>query len=402
MKQLCKHEWKCYLVAILLAAIFMTGYRIHIINNWNWMTIDELGEAIQYYSSERQMDEEIGDIFLIPDQIVSMVNKISYSLTSYENIKIIVLMLLVMKFFRYWTERDAYGREFLVTIPVKERTKKGFYLLADSILVVVSLVIYTAGILIYLTNIFHRIGIEIPWLTKAVLGEMITSICYMLMLLGMIGFLELLFVDGMMKIIGSAGMLAMSAYILTAGFDVFGKTGWMQHIYGFFTFNSAGNQYFGNVADLHDPIWTHTILNPEMRIRGQSITEFILGTGFIDPEEVSWQLGFSDLGEFSRLFDFSRISTYAGLAAGYLAAGCILMAITVWLSGKLDVSKRNGFYFSFGRYLFSLLVGSCFFIICIMNAAAWWHKYLIAAAAVCVTGILLYKTRPGGLSGRIV
>lgn len=437
MKRLLKYEWKRYLMAICLTSIFMIGYRMYAIQGWgtdymkfykNILPEDFAQGSVGEYSIDdlckvcgvnsmndlcalygaSDMDEfyrlygaddinefyeqRIGEITeQLYESVIIILARVSYGYTDMENVKIIMLMLLVMKIFQYWTERESYGREFIVTLPVKGRMKKGFYVLANGILVTASMVIYTAGILIYLKNIFQHSEVEIPWFSKAVLGEMMTSIAYMLMLLGIVEFLEILFVDGIMKMIGTVSMFGMSAYMLEAGFNVFWKIKWIQKLYGFLTLQAAGKQCYERLADEHDGGWTHNVANLEILFQGQWLRELVSEK---KPWAAEWINDVIGMEESSRLFDFSNLSTYAGLVVCYLLIGCVAAGITIWLSGKLDVSK-NGFYFSFGRYLFSVLVAGSFFTICMIYADAWWHKCLVVMGSVCVGGILAYKTAPG-------
>lgn len=286
MKRLLKYEWKRYIMATVLISIFMIGCRIRDIQSWDSITymkkevqiyksilqedsiqnstgehriedlckvydvnnmndlcalygVDDMDEFYRTYNAddinkfyEQRIDEILVDIY---EYVIHILRAVSYGYTGMDNIKIIMIMLFAMKIFQYWTERERYGREFMVTLPVKARAKKGFYVLANGILIMSSMAIYTMTILIYLKNIFQYSEITIPWFSKAVLGEMVTSIAYMLMLLGMVEFLEILFVDGIMKIVGVAGMFGMSAYMMEAGFDVFWKIKWVSKLYGFLT-----------------------------------------------------------------------------------------------------------------------------------------------------------------------
>lgn len=362
MKRLLKYEWKCYLAAILITSILMIGYQFH--------------NSMFLLSEGNYMERITGVVDSVSYGFFNMINDQCY-------IVILMLAFLIMKIFQCWNEKNVYGREFIVLLPVKKRTRKGFYVLADSIFVTVSMLIYTVGILIYVTYGLRRIEIEIPWLTKAIVGEMLTSISYMLMLLGIIEFLEILFVDGIMKIVGVIGTLGMSALVLENVFDKFFKWQFVQKIYGFFTLEGAGNQYFEEYTNIFsNGGWMHSITDPPIFFQGQSVKELISVKKWIlsDPE-------------FSRAYDFSHISTYAGWAACYLIIGCVMAGIAIWLAGKTDVSK-SGFYFGFGRVLFSIVVGTAFLTMCIGAAKTVWYKLLVVVGAIGIIVVLVYMMTP--------
>lgn len=390
MKRLLKHEWKCYLAAILLTSIFMLGYQFDNIFEGNY-----LEKIISSYNDGAQSDFEQNDIgeygidnIYFP--ITGFVDSVSYGLLNIANdqwnIVILGIALLIIKFFQYWNEKSVYGREFIVMLPVKKRTRKGFYVLADSIFVAASMLIYTVGALVYVIYGLRRYEIEIPWLTKAVIGEMLTSISYMLMLLGIIEFLEILFVDGIMKIVGGVSMLGMSAFVLQKGFDAFYKVQFVQKLYGFLTLKGAGKQYFEedtiNFFSIGE--WRHSITDPPILFQGQSLGE-------LPYEKWGFNLSFDE--EFSRIYDFTHISTYAGWVVCYLIIGCIMAGIAIWLAGKSDVSQ-HGFYFGFGRVLFSIFVGAAFFAMCIGAVKVIWHKLLVVGAAIVIIVVLIYLMDP--------
>lgn len=391
MKKMIKHEWKRYLAFIFLTSVLLLGYRIYIMNSWG--TVDNLEAVVRDYNGEKQLEyangEEFGeyDISELCYDIWDIVIQISYGFLYGNNICMMIGILLLLKSFRYWNERNSYGREFVVTLPVKERARKGFYVGADFVLVISTMLIYTVGMLAYVTNLFEGNAIEIPWLKRAVMGEMLTSIAYILMILGVIEFLEILFVDGKMKIAGTVGIFAMVIFLLETAAEVLYKENWVQEIYGFFTLNRVGNQYA--LTENKCIEWTHVITNPEVLFQGQPLIEVIA-------EKSQWSehvMQYFEEPEFCRMYDFSHISTYAGYAAGYLIIGCIMTGIAIWLAGKTEASK-SGFYFAFGRYLISILVGVTFLAFCIKGAVALWHKILIVVAAFGVAVLLIYKTNP--------
>ena len=390
MKKMIKHEWKRYLVLIFLTSVLLLGYRIYFIDSW---TVDYLEAIVGDYNGEKQLEyangEEFGeyDISQLSYYIWDIVIRISYGFLYGNSICMVIGILLLLKCFRYWNERNSYGREFAVTLPVKGRVRKSFYVGADFVFVISSMFIYTVGILAYVTNLFERNAIELPWLKKAVLGEMLTCIAYILMILGVIEFLEILFVDGSMKIAGTVGIFAMVIFLLETAAEVLYKEDWFQEIYGFFTLNRVGNQYA--LTDNKCIEWTHAITNPEILFQGQPLIEVI-------SEKSQWSehvMQYFEEPEFCRMYDFSHISAYASYVVVYLIIGCIMAGIAVWLVGKTEASK-SGFYFSFGRYLISILVGVTFFEVCIKGADALWHKIFIVVAAFGVAVLLVYKTNP--------
>ena len=302
---------------------------------------------------------------------------------------IISVAVLILKAGIFWIEKDSYGREFFQFLPIRRKDRVCFHFLMDSLLIFLSASAYIVFLYIRMISMFRTQNIEMPWLWKAVCGEGITGICYLLFLLGVIAFLEAIFVDGIIKVLGSASMMGMLACMMEGLFGNNQTSVLLQKLYGFFFMKAAGgNSYVLYREDfklnIYEGMWIHDLLHSEIFYKGEVLdygAAMLACTGEnadrICHSEVSW------------LYDFLHCSSYLGYVLGYLGLAGIFFGVSLYLTKKQELS-RQGFYFSFGKYLFSSVVCGTFFIILISQTGIFWHKCIISVSSILLFSVLVY------------
>lgn len=99
------------------------------------------------------------------------------------------------------------------------------------------------------------------------------------------------------------------------------------------------------------------------------------------------------MGNLFQMYNFSEVSTYIGYAVGYLLIAAILIAFSVLLYKKQEISKK-GFYFSFGRYLFNGWICMMFTLICLYFSITYIGRFVITAAGLLLFFGLNYAMNP--------
>ena len=186
MKKLFKKEWKFYGAAIVLITLVLIGYDIAPEEVW--------------YSDEVAPYE-------LSWWIPSMIRGVYCGDTTI--IVIIAIAYVLIKCHHYWNERNSYGRDFKLTLPVKKRAMEGFYLLADMTLVMLPCVLYRVWQYTVAVSDMEKLHVEIPWLWSAMLPLLLADLAYLFMLLAVFRFLEGLIVNGVWKVAGAAAVIAL-------------------------------------------------------------------------------------------------------------------------------------------------------------------------------------------------
>lgn len=363
MKKLWKQEWKYHigftvLATILLVIICDVQYAIVEWQSFWQIAIDNANNNTMY-------------LLTVLDLGNSMANAIIYEFFV-SVLTVITITLLVKKGLIYWQENNLCGREFFQSLPIRTSQRYRFHVYMDMVMIVVPIVIYTLyeymKVKEYLEGT-HQI--ETSWLLSSYCGIAITTISFIIMLLGLLYLMDILFTNGYMKLVGFGGCYMMTFLSLNSLFGWFPFNRVMQTVYGFFTLNSVGgNRYVSTEAygytwssDVQRYYWLHDNLNAPVKVKGEwmDYAAVKLHAG----DNMEW------ISEWNRLFDFSNPSSYLFQVAGYLLIGLGMIGIVFYLLKKKDVSKE-GFYFEGGRYLISGAVAITVFLM----ITAWNDKVL--------------------------
>ncbi len=301
--------------------------------------------------------------------------------------------LLVKKVFIYWTEQNRCGREFLQSLPIKKINRVQFHLIMDLLQLVLPVLIYGLYEYVQMHTFLETVAkLHIPWLLASMFGMMLTSICYTVMLLGVLYLIEAFFVSGSMKLMGFVGVYIMAGTIFNCVFDQLYANKWVQNIMGFFTMESAGGAKYDLLMATEiafEDIWSweygshfawfYEHMSPPLRYMGEWFDYSSLGT--TAHESKVW------LDMINGVYAFSNVNNYIYYALGYLAIGLVLIGFVIVLTDKKELSK-DGFYFDFGRYLMSGMIALT--VLCMITD---WHGklWLILwdVAASCIVFFLM-------------
>lgn len=377
MKKLWRQEWKYYLLFLVAALVWLCA------GNHVW----ELFSDPLSVDSLVNMREPLNIISFVGFDLDFQVGYVCVAALLGVSVCLPVLVvLLVGKGFIFGLEKNSYGRDFLQLLPVKRKERICFHLTMDSLLVLLVLTIY--GLIFYfkVEGFLARAEISLPWLGRSVFGMIATDICYLWFLLGIINLLEVLFVNGRTRLAGVIACMGMSAYVVSWLFDHNTARPFYQKLFGFiFQKLSGGRFYSPELAAKLNYLpgnWAHKMLTPEILYQGKPL-EYMAEYVYAGKTEL---VGTVNL---SILFDFSRWSSFGWYALTYLVLGAVLAVLAVRLYQRQDLSKE-GVYFSFVKYLVSLMVSITIFLVLNVNPEMPVHTVLSAAAAVITFFLMVF------------
>lgn len=377
MKKLLRQEWKYYLLFLVVAVMWLcTGNHVRDLFA-DPLSIDVLLNTPEPFNIIGFVGGNLD--FRVGRACVGGLLGVSVCLP-------VLVVLLVGKGFIFGVEKNSYGRDFLQMLPVKRKERICFHLLMDSLLVLLALTIY--GLIFYfkVKGFLAQVEISLPWFGRAVAGMIATDICYLWFLLGIINLLEVLFVNGRTRLAGVIACMGMSAYAVNWLFDHNTARPFYQKLFGFlFQKLSAGRFYSPELAAKLNNLpenWVHKMLTPEILYQGRPL-EYMAEYVYDGKTE------FVGTINLSILFDFSRWSSFGWYALTYLVLGAVLAVLAVRLYQKQDLSKE-GVYFSFVKYLVSLMVSITIFLVLNVNPEMPVHTVLSASAAVIAFFLMVF------------
>lgn len=397
MKKLLKHEWKSYGSAVLLIMLVMLIYDFY---DFGLIMVDN-------FSEEEFM---IGIGYVISDVLGSVCN------VNTTNIIITVAAYCIFKLYKYQTERNSYGREFLATLPLTKRKTQVFYWLADYALVLLPNFVYWLGCFIYAKIWFAHYHVEIPWLFEAVYPGMIVVAAYLLMLLAASHLVESLIVNGTWKIFGSIAMLGLLSGILIMAEDTLGDN---DYFWAFVSIDNRSSVYdvlyygqdeeytkkYDEIYDLIDSqdadLALEDLYNGEYGISaeiyydGEPLSEIFykMAEGKFagqDPGDLSknqfvrnaaldWLTVDAAMSEFRQ---YGKIPE-PEVVWGNLLVAVMLFVWEILLAGKKEASSQI-FYFSFVKYIYAVLIAAMTCYLGIAVADSLWHIVLIVLSSICI------------------
>lgn len=364
MKKLFKQEWKYYLFFLLV----LTGM-LFVTNNY-WLEMIEVeGEGALLNLSKWSGYCVYWDILY---GIACFVEGELLSLALQE----VLAVLLIVKSIFFWMEKERSGREFIGTLPVKRIDRMAFHFIMDGLLVVIPITVYAVCRYYQINSLLLQRNIEIPWLAGSIFGGTLTSIAYLLFLLGLINVLESLFASGFVRIIGTVGGIYAGFGIIDFMFTLNEGVKWVQNLYGYLALESAGGSFYLPVPagkSLYDEGnfgWGHKAMDYTMYYKGELV-------------ETSDEIKEISMFGIDRVVDFSNMDSYIGYVLSYLILAALLIVVAVYLVKRQEASKSE-FYFKAGRYLLCAVLSGYLTMIILLNAIAVWHKCLIVAAGIMV------------------
>lgn len=382
MKKLWKHEWKYHLfftIALLLILI---------------LSCQRLIQNLPYYVFEDVTDVSEMNVRIVVFEIIWMVENINYHF-SHDIVTMVLAVLLVKKGLIYYMERTSYGREFFQSLPICKKERFRFHLLMDTITIMVTITLSGVFECVALQQFLSQYQIDIFWLPFSYCGMVVSVISYVFMLLGFLYFVESIFVNGFMKIVGFGSGFLMIRFVISFIFDRFWQSRIVQHIYGFLSGQSVAGNYYTKITDPnYDSLingatqyytWVHEHLNPPMLFMGETVDYGLIS----EWDDYALEM----LTSLNRLYDFTNPSSYVLYVVGYLVIAILLEGIAYVLIDKQELSKEV-FYFEFARYLVSGLLAIAYYVMLVSNQMAVWHQILCAISAVLVFCLLVHLLSP--------
>lgn len=363
MKKWLSHTWKYYFGCTILIFIFLllSNYYIRDLLFHDYQLLDP--DSI-YWN--------------VQDSMAGM----NYIYVGASNI--LVIGCVVMKLLRFWVEKDSWGRSFFASLPVKRHEQKRSQIVADFVVVVVAYGLLTLTLYIVAHKLFHTFDFKPDWFGASLIGEMITSIAYTWMLIGLLHLVEAVFVNGIGKVVGiifTYGWIELSELGIRG---VFSWTKGLQTIYGFLLCELPGKQHYElyNAPDsisLYDGGWVAEAV-PVTKIYNDIKPDFIPEQYW--KQEMVWDAG-------ARFYHYSDMSSYLGYAIAYLLIGILLCVIATKLVEKQDLSKKL-FYFKQVKYVYAALIGSAFWFMMMMHVDSVAHLITICVSTILLVVFVIY------------
>ena len=339
------------------------------------------------FMSEYDMNKYAINIFLkTEDQLREAVNLLHglHSRYTSDYPEVLMLVFLILHGAMLWGQRNKSEREFLKTLPVAGEKTLFYRFTMDILLLTASIAVTSVVTYKYISNSYDKCEIVIPWLGSSIAGMSVTLFCYMIMILGIMYFMEALIVRGDMKVIATAFCMVMFHYSVnwlyqTKTFDqnsIFNKFVGFVNMYAV-----GGNRYIieQNSWGAYD-CWIPKNMTYNVFFQGK---EYILSTynnGII----VSYTGG---------VIGFSHIDLFVWYALGYMAIGVIATIVAVSLQKKQDTSK-SVYYFDFATLIIGTLIFTTIFVFFFVQVPEYWYSWaLIGLIAVAVFIHMSHKKR---------
>lgn len=369
--KLFKYEWKKYFAFFVIGILFII---------FNIVSTHTEYYLLDFKDIDLYDKDNFGLIVLAQfSDIGEMINTVFI-----RNVLFISGLLVVMRLVGYYLDRKSSVREFRESIAIRRKSKFIFHVFMDLILVALLLVVYMATEISVLQNNCHSNHVVLSWLPQSILGICITSFAYIFMIEALIVMIEQLFPNGMMRLPGLFGILLMSGICISNSLNLFRNIKLFQYIYGLFTLKLAGGNYFdvkfryGGSDPSLASAFGHDELDVPVLYNGDNLTKILSGK----PDYNGYT------GTFSRLYDFSHMSSYIGIALIYTIIAVLLIAIAYRCSINKDHSKQI-FYFEFEKYLFAGIISLTVLSMLAVLAVSIWHMIIIVIASVIMFFILV-------------
>ena len=246
----------------------------------------------------------------------------AYSIT-----KVMIIILILSKLYRYWSERKGNIREFYETIPLTRKKQKIRSILQDLAITMIPVVV--SGVFqmyVYLPNVIkYDVTNNYNKYSQYMKGILVVEILYLFMLIGLLHLIEEMFVNGLMRVFAYGGVIMMIFISLEGACSTF------KHSY------------------IDDAIYN------------------LLSMEYSNEKCISYMVF-------------------------YLIVGIILFVASVILAKNKELS-RQGFYFEFEKYLFSIMIAFTVFMMSQPYVVAMWHRAIIGVACILFSGVLVYYAK---------
>lgn len=362
MKKWLKLNYKYYVVAF----VAFVAVLVRVISECNWLTVGDI-----FTTDKLPLEAKL--LMVVSD--VSGIN--SQFLVEYP--KIFVVGFIILHGVMLWGQRNKSEREFLETLPVKRERIVLYRFVMDVITTIVVVFISCMATYVYMCNYFSEYDMELPWLSGALVGYGVTLCCYVVLILGVIYFLESVMVRGDLKIITSAACILMFQQTTSWLYNAVmcGK----DHIYnkfiGFIKMYAVGGKEYKIDYNSWENYgyWIEKDIPFDLYYQGQKY-EFRTGINTVEGDRTRW-------GYTEGVVAFSELELYIGYALAYLVLGALMILLAVQLTKKQDLAKRS-FYFNFAPVMVGLLIFVTVFMFFFVQIPEYWYSCLLFALIVFV------------------
>ncbi len=379
MKKWLKLNYKYYVVAFI---VFLT-IMIRNVFEYNQFYLQNFIEREILFLQKNYPETIKSLIPLILNEAVSNISGMnSQFLVMYS--KMFIIGFIILHGIMLWGQRNKSEREFLETLPIKREKVVLYRFVMDAVTLILAVII--SCVVTYVRNYTYlkEYDITLPWMGQTMFGYGFTLICYVIFVLGIMYILESTVVRGDLKIITTAGCMAMFYQSMNWLYEavMFGKDNLFNKFVGFIKMYSVGGKYYEVYQGGWGPegYWMDKNLLYDAYYQGEKYelsTYAVLGrTAFTDG-----------------VVGMSRPALYMGYALAYFAIGLLLFAVASYLTKKQDLAKRS-FYFEFMPVMVGLLIFVTVFMFFFVQIPEYWYSCLLMGL-IAFLGFL-YITRGKG------
>ena len=284
-----------------------------------------------------------------------------------------IIWLLGRKLIQGYKERTVSGREFVATLPVGRQARYLYEIIRDCVMLVLPVIITTFVVMNQFTGVLNGVDINMYWSNRSIWGLTIISCSYLLMLYGLIRWIEMLIPSGVLRMPVAASVL----YVIHMVNSVLIRCG-------------AVGRTINNLFTLHAPLsgsinekgeYIYDLMKPEISFYFDSNYIYSLDYDVTAP------------AQFSAFYNVSKVLGYSGYVLLYIGIAVVFLYFAGRLAGKQEYSV-DGVYFPFAKYVFAAAVSIAMGIVLLQNAIAWWHRMLIGILIIGIFVVLVYYLDP--------
>lgn len=365
MSSLFRLEWKENLFFLVANSIWVVmqykGY------NSFWFIAEDI-DVLHSFSAD-QIDKVVKYMYDSWEMTVGDV--ISWYVGGVVGIQII--WLLGRKLIQGYKERTVSGREFVATLPVGRQARYLYEIIRDCVMLVLPVIITTFVVMNQFTGVLNGVDINMYWSNRSIWGLTIISCSYLLMLYGLIRWIEMLIPSGVLRMPVAASFL----YVIHMVNSVLIRCG-------------AVGRTINNLFTLHAPLsgsinekgeYIYDLMKPEISFYFDSKYIYSLDYDVTAP------------AQFSAFYNVSNVLGYIGYVLLYMGIAAVFLYFAGRLARKQEYSV-DGLYFPFAKYVFAAAVSIAMGIVLLQNAIAWWHRMLIGILIIGIFVVLVYYLDP--------
>ncbi len=284
-----------------------------------------------------------------------------------------IIWLLGRKLIQGYKERTVSGRAFVATLPVGRQARYLYEIIRDCVMLVLPVIITTFVVMNQFTGVLNGVDINMYWSNRSIWGLTIISCSYLLMLYGLIRWIEMLIPSGVLRMPVAASFL----YVIHMVNSVLIRCG-------------AVGRTINNLFTLHAPLsgsinekgeYIYDLMKPEISFYFDSNYIYSLDYDVTAP------------AQFSAFYNVSKVLSYSGYVLLYIGIAVVFLYFAGRLAGKQEHSV-DGLYFPFAKYVFAAAVSIAMGIVLLQNAIAWWHRMLIGILIIGIFVVLVYYLDP--------